>query len=104
MNAPKLNFDGRGGSGCLPATAATTDVGLVGDQSREFYFNHGDTGAESGGDFRKWLFMYIGLALKYRWLILTFCGIALAIGFVINFTSTPIYQATVTIQIDRQAP
>src|SRR5262249_30113574 len=63
-----------------------------------------DAAADSGGDFRKKLFRCLGVVLKYRWLILTFCGIALAIGFVIHFTSTPIYQATVTIQIDRQAP
>jgi polysaccharide biosynthesis transport protein len=42
--------------------------------------------------------------LKYRWLIIAICGLALAIGFIQTFTSTPIYQATVTIQIDRQTP
>src|SRR6266702_2125082 len=105
MNAPKLNFDGEGRSGRLPATAATGSVFIGRDREpREFHLDAGETGAESRGDFRKWLFTYIGLALRYRWLILTFCGIALAIGFVINFTSTPIYEATVTIEIDRQAP
>lgn len=104
MNAPKLTFDAEGRSGRLPATAATGSVFIGRDREpREFHLDAGETGAESRGDFRKWLFTYIGLALRYRWLILTFCGIALAIGFVINFTSTPIYQATVTIQIDRQA-
>ena len=42
--------------------------------------------------------------LKYRWLIIAISGLALAIGFIQTFTATPIYQATVTIQIDRQAP
>jgi uncharacterized protein involved in exopolysaccharide biosynthesis len=36
--------------------------------------------------------------------ILTLCAVALAIGFIITFTTTPIYRATVAIQIDRQAP
>ena len=50
------------------------------------------------------LFRYLGLALKYRWLIIACCTVALAIGFFVTFTSTPIYRATVSIQIDRQAP
>jgi uncharacterized protein involved in exopolysaccharide biosynthesis len=45
----------------------------------------------------------LGLVLKYRWLVLASCAVGLAIGFFVTFTSTPIYQATVTIQIDRQA-
>ncbi len=49
-------------------------------------------------------FMLIGLALKHRWLILTVCAVALAIGFIVTFTTTPIYRATVSIQIDRQPP
>jgi uncharacterized protein involved in exopolysaccharide biosynthesis len=48
--------------------------------------------------------MCLSLALKYRWLIIAISGLALAIGFIQTFTSTPIYQATVTIQIDRQTP
>ena len=55
-------------------------------------------------DHRKAIFTYLGLALKYRWLILTFCTVALGIGFFVTFTSTPIYRATVSVQIDRQAP
>jgi uncharacterized protein involved in exopolysaccharide biosynthesis len=38
------------------------------------------------------------------WLIPTFCTVSLAIGFITTFTTTPIYRATVTIQIDRQEP
>ena len=52
----------------------------------------------SGGDFRKLFFACVALALKYRWLILAICALALAIGFIQAFISTPIYQATVTIQ------
>src|SRR5262249_35555904 len=58
----------------------------------------------SGGDFRKLFFTCVALALKYRWLVLAICALALAIGFIQAFTATPLYQATVTIQIDRQAP
>ena len=63
-----------------------------------------DAKDEPEGDFRKSLFTYLGIALKYQWLILTFCGVGLVIGYIVNFTSTPIYRATATIQIDRQAP
>src|SRR5262249_43011089 len=102
MNAPRLNFDGESRSGRLPATAASGSVALNGEP-REFYVDSANTGTDSGGDFRKILFLCLRATLKYRWLILTFCGIALVIGFIINFTSTPIYQSTVTIQTDRQA-
>ena len=40
-------------------------------------------------DYRKSLFTYLGIALKYRWLILTFCGVGLATGYIVNFTSDP---------------
>src|SRR5262249_54743213 len=104
-------FDGADRSSRLPASAANGSPSIsrgsreftVSRESREFDFDATGPGPQSTGDFRKSLFTYIGLALKYRWLILTFCGVALAIGFLINFTSTPIYEATVTIQIDRQA-
>ncbi len=106
MNAPNFNFDREGWSDRLPATAANGshpithapygDLGNFNDQ-----FNAQD---ESTPDYRKLFFRLLGLALKYRWLILAFCGVALVIGFIITFTSTPIYEATVTIQIDREAP
>jgi uncharacterized protein involved in exopolysaccharide biosynthesis len=38
------------------------------------------------------------------WLVPAFCTVSLAIGFIITFTTSPIYRATVTIQIDRQTP
>jgi len=61
-------------------------------------------GAKSGGEFRRLLFLVLGLALKYRRLILAFCGVALAIGVGVSLRSTPIFRATGTIQIDREAP
>src|SRR6516164_10190664 len=100
MNVP-VNFDAEGGSSRVPSTAAYGSRAVAQAPYGEFV-NFNDQG--STFDHRKALFTYLGLALKYRWLILAFCTVALAIGFVVTFTSTPIYRATVSIQIDRQAP
>src|SRR5262249_31678931 len=99
MNVP-VNFDAEGGSTRLPSTAAYGPRSVANAPNGEFInFDQGPT-----FDHRKAIFAYLGLVLKYRWLILTFCTVALAIGFVKTFTSTPTYRATVSIQIDRQAP
>ena len=91
----------KGRSDRLPSTVANGSRSIThAPYGESLNFNAQD---ESSPDHRKLFFSYLGLALKYRWLILVFCGIALAIGFILTFTSTPIYQATVTIQIDRQA-
>ncbi|MGH6702544.1 MAG: GumC family protein [Bradyrhizobium sp.] len=104
MNAPKFNFDGGNQNGGLPvpsngfdALAKKPSVNLL---KAEDPFAAGE---ENISQYRKLFFRYLGLALKYRWLILGTCAIALAIGFVVTFTSTPIYRATATIQIDREA-
>lgn len=55
-------------------------------------------------DYRYFFFKYLGIALKHRWLIGAFILVALALGFVATFVTTPIYRATATIQIDRRAP
>src|SRR5262245_59175454 len=106
MNAPNFSLDGDGRSHRLPSTAAHGSPSIT-HASREVSVNFDtqkfDTQDESGSNFRQSFFKYLGLALKYRWLILTFCGLALAIGFIVTFTTTPIYHATVTIQIDLQA-
>jgi polysaccharide biosynthesis transport protein len=99
MNVP-MNFDAEGGSTRLPSPAAYGSRSVAQAPYAEF-INFNDQG--STFDHRKAIFTYLGLVLKYRWLILTFCTVALAIGFIVTFTSTPIYQATVSIQIDRQA-
>ena len=101
MNVPNLSFDNEGGSGRLPSTAAYGSRSIAPAPYGEFV-NFNDQG--STFDHRKAIFTYFGLALKYRWLILTCCTVALAIGFIVTFTTTPIYRATVSIQIDRQAP
>jgi len=97
MNVP-VNFDAEGRSARLPSTGAYGPVA----QAPYGEFNNFDQG--STFDHRKAIFTYLGLALKYRWLILTCCTVALAIGFIVTFTATPIYQAAASIQIDRQAP
>src|SRR5262245_1460376 len=53
---------------------------------------------------REQFLKYLGVALKHRWLILACCISGLVIGFLVTFASTPIYQATATIQIDLVAP
>src|SRR6516165_9218181 len=101
MNVPTLNFDAEGGSARLPSTPAQ-GMRTVAQAPYGEFVNFNDRA--STFDHRQALFTYLGLALKYRWLILAFCTIGLAIGFFVTFTSTPIYQATVSVQIDRQAP
>jgi polysaccharide biosynthesis transport protein len=99
MNVPSLNFDAEGGTRRLPANATYGPRSLAGAPYGESV-NLSDQDGTS--DFRESVLTYLGLALKYRWLIITFCAVALTIGFIITFTTTPIYEATVTIQIDRQ--
>jgi capsular exopolysaccharide synthesis family protein len=100
MNVP-MNSDAEDRSARLPSTAAYGSRAVARAPYGEFV-NFNDQ--ESTFDHRKVIFTYLGLVLKYRWLILVFCTIALAIGFIVTFTATPIYRATVSIQIDRQAP
>jgi polysaccharide biosynthesis transport protein len=100
MNVP-INLDAEGGYARLPATAAYGSRSVAQAPYGEFVnFNAQD---EPRSDFRKLFFRYLGLALRYRWLILFCCAISLAIGLILTYSQTPIYQATVTVQIDRQA-
>jgi len=110
MNVPNLNFNAEGGSARLPAeggaarlpaTAAYGSRSVAQAPYGEFVnFNAQD---EDKSDFRKLFFRYLGLTLRYRWLILFCCAISLAIGLILTYSQTPIYQATVTVEIDRQA-
>jgi polysaccharide biosynthesis transport protein len=102
MNVPNLTFNAEGGSSRPPANMAYGPRSIAEAPYGEFV-NFNDE-SESKSDFRKLFFRYVGLAFKYRWVIVAFSVVALAIGSIITLTSTPIYQATVTIQIDRQAP
>ena len=101
MNVP-INLDNDGKNRSLPSTVANGTRSVAQAPYGDFVnFNVPDA---SEPDYRKLFFTYLGLALKYRWLIVACCTLALAIGFILTYTQTPIYQATVTIQIDRQAP
>src|SRR5262245_14860716 len=113
MNAPNFSFDAESRSDrrSLAVSDGSHSVTSGGSSSvtnatPEAYvqFSAHAPGDESGTDYRKYFFLCLGLVLKYRWLIIAFSGLALAIGFIQTFTATPIYQATATIQIDRQAP
>src|SRR6516225_7598026 len=104
MNAPNISFDAESRSGRLPSAAVNGSRTVAyGDWGYNAAPDFGSE-RESGPDFRKLLFWGIGLALKYRWLILACCALALAIEFVLTLRTTPIYQATATIQIDPEAP
>src|SRR5262245_490901 len=102
MNVPNLNFDAEGGAARLPSTAAygPRSVTQAPPYGEIVYPSAQD---ESTSEFRKLFFRYLGLALRYRWLIVVCCALSLAIGFILTYTQTPIYQASVTIQIDRSA-
>ena len=111
MNAPNFNFDAEGRSDRLPSTTAQGSHSIthhgshsITHASREAFANFDPAEEQASPNFRKLLFMCLGLALKYRWLILAICALALTVGFIVTFTATPIYQATATIQIDLEAP
>ena len=102
MNVPNLNFDAERGSARLPSTAVNGSRSVAYAPYGEFVnFNAQD---EPTSDIRKLLFKCLGLALRYRWLIVVCCGLSLAVGFILTYTQTPIYQATVTIQIEQRVP
>ena len=43
------------------------------------------------------------MVVKHRWLILGFIGVCVLIGLIATYLATPIFQATATLQIDREA-
>src|SRR5262245_7498938 len=113
MNAPNFSFDAESRSDrrSLAVSDGSHSVTSGGSSSvtnatPEAYvqFSAHAPGDESGTDYRIYFFLGLSLLLKYRWLIIAISGLALALGFIQTFTATPIYQATATIQIDRQAP
>jgi succinoglycan biosynthesis transport protein ExoP len=104
MNAPNFNL-GSGRPAGLPSVTSkprqvSPDIGyeLVNSEP-----NISDAEAERS-NFRANFFKYLGLVLKHRWVFLGACGGAIAIGLAVTYTSTPIYQASATIQIDQNAP
>src|SRR4051794_5823269 len=62
-------------------------------------------GAESAASrTRLMILRAFDLALKYKLLIGCICSVTVAGGFITTFLTTPIYQASTTIQIDAQSP
>lgn len=49
------------------------------------------------------LFKYLRILNKYRWLIVSCLIMALLLGAAVTYLSTPIYRATVSLQIDRES-
>src|SRR5262245_10480904 len=103
MNVPQFNFDSARRDRGLPT--------LVMDDGRDRMPGGVQTPAladpaavePNGLRLQDQFFKYLGLALKHRWLILACCIGGLVIGFLVTFTSTPIYRATATIKIDLDA-
>jgi polysaccharide biosynthesis transport protein len=61
-------------------------------------YNEADLGAQ-GFDF----FKYLRILIKYRWLIVASITTSLLLAAAITFMTTPIYRATVSLQIDRES-
>jgi succinoglycan biosynthesis transport protein ExoP len=106
MNAPNFNFDPDGPSERLPALAS---VGGARPPAREMRIDLARLASafpenEGVSDYRRLFFLYLGLAVKYRLLLLGICSLALVVGLVVTFTATPVYRAATTIQIDIEAP
>ena len=59
----------------------------------------GEYAVAKGFDFYK----YLRIITKYRWLILSTTVTALVLAAIVTFLTTPIYRATASLQIDREA-
>ena len=105
MNAPNFASGSGGRSSRLPVTSPSRQVSLEYSR-RELLPFEPEVPAhdEAHSDFREQFFKYLDLALKHRWLIGGVCAGALAIGLAVTYTSTPMYRASATIQIDQNAP
>src|SRR6516164_2358834 len=105
MNAPNFSLDAEGRAARLPSTTVNGPRSITADLREAGYSNAPNFDQDQSSiDVRGLFFWGIGLALKYRWLILAICAVALAVGFIKTLRATPVYQATVTIQIDLDAP
>ena len=50
------------------------------------------------------LSQYLWILRRYRWRIVSFCVVVVAATLAVSYRLTPIYEATTTIDIDRQTP
>ena len=65
------------------------------------YFPNTELGDNERGSFD--FYKYLRIAVKYRWLITSIMLTSLIIAAVVTFLMTPIYRATTSLQIDREA-
>ena len=101
MNAQNFTLGSSRPPGLPSVTSESRQLGP--DMGRDFAAietNVSDADAERL-NYRALFFKYLGLALKHRWMVLGICGVAAMIGMAVTYTSTPLYQATATIQVDR---
>lgn len=61
------------------------------------------TNGEPGGNFRADLFEYLRIVSKHKWMILATIGVFMVLGAARTLMQTPLYTATVRLQIDRDA-
>ena len=106
MNAPDFNFGPERRDRGLPTSIIRggRDMGSAMGPVPAMGPSVESTAAEPEGlNLRDEFFKIIGLAIKHRWLVLACCLCGLFIGFVVTFTTTPIYRATATIKVDPEA-
>ena len=103
MNAPSFDFGPERRGGGLPTVVRGDGRDLVPACGRTLALAGPAAVEPDGPNLRDQFFKYLGLALKHRWLILACCVSGLVIGFLVTFTSTPIYRAMATIKVDLDA-
>ena len=86
----------------VPAPDSGRQVGDPRDNAVGPPANYGNPPEEPDSPFD--LLRYWGLFLKHRWLFVGGIVISLCLGYGVTFLTTPIYRASTTIQIDRDAP
>jgi polysaccharide biosynthesis transport protein len=87
-------------AGGMPHQGAVPDIYRQGGQLYPYYPNFDTAPDASGGiDFYK----YLRIAMKYRWLIASIIAGALLLATAFTLLATPVYRATSSIQIDREA-
>jgi capsular exopolysaccharide synthesis family protein len=106
MNESDFESQRNGHSGGLLAVPPGAALALANGRSLaapENGYNGSMEGAADSVSFSTLLHRYSAIAWKHRLLVAGVCGTSLAIGLFVTYLITPIYRATATIQIDREA-
>jgi polysaccharide biosynthesis transport protein len=98
------NYNGESQRGSQQSMVQRSNMGVPEQYRHEghVYPNYApelERAENTGLDFYK----YLRIAVKYRWLILGSTITAMLLATAITFMMTPVYRATVSIQIDREA-